>query len=196
MAAVQLTNHERRTPLQRSQLVVHPTYGLCRIAAIERAHMQDGLEDCYVFRMGTARNPIKVLMPVAQAEAAGLRRPISSQQAEEVLRVFHLPATALEPRSKEDLDEVAARLNSSDPRVVAATIRDLVAAGVKGWLGQPDGAFTNQRRSEQAMLTQALARLTEELAYVQHTSRATIEGRIRKCLGRTRRKRAPQVVQR
>lgn len=194
MAAVQLNNRECQTPFQKGQLVVHPTYGFCRIAAIERAHSRDGLEDCYVFRMGSPRNPIKVLMPVAQAEAAGLRRPVGHQQAEEVLRVFHLPATPLEPRSKEDLDAVAARLNSHDLRLVAATIRDLVTAGVKGWLGQPDGAFTNHRRSEQAMLTQALERLTEELAYAQHTSRATIEGHIRKCLGRIRRKRAPQLI--
>lgn len=194
MAAVQLNNHECQTPFQKGQLVVHPTYGFCRIAAIERAHIRDGMEDCYVFRMGSPRNPIKVLMPVAQAEAGGLRRPITRSEAEEVLQVFQLPATPLEPHSKEELDEVAARLNSHDMRMVAATVRDLVAAGVKGWLGQPEGAFTNHRRSKQAMLTQALERLTEELAYAQHTSRKTIEEYIRKCLGRTRRRRATQVI--
>ncbi|PIQ84323.1 MAG: hypothetical protein COV75_02720 [Candidatus Omnitrophica bacterium CG11_big_fil_rev_8_21_14_0_20_63_9] len=194
MAAVQLNNHECHTPFQKGQLVVHPTYGFCRIAAIERAHSRDGVEDCYVFRMGSLRDPIKVLIPVAQAEVAGLRRPISRSEAEAVLQVFQLAATPLEPHSREELDEVSARLSGHDPLMVAATIRDLVAAGVKGWLGQPDGAFTNHRRSEQAMLTQALGQLIEELAYAQHTSRKTIEERIRKCLGRTRRRRAPQVI--
>lgn len=191
---VVMKEQEQQTRFRPGHLVVHPTYGFCRIAAIERAPSRDGLEDCYVFRMGSLRNPIKVLIPVAQAEAAGLRRPITRPEAEEVLQVFQLPATPLEPHSREELDEVAARLNSHDLRLVAATIRDLVAAGVKAWLGQPDGAFTNQRRSEQAMLTQALERLIEELAYAQHTSRATIEGRIRKCLGRTRRRRAPHAM--
>ena len=194
MAAVQLNNHAGQTPFQKGQLVVHPTYGFCRIAAIERVHSRDGLEDCYVFRMGSLRNPIKVLIPVAQVEAAGLRRPITRPEAEEVLQVFQLPATPLEPHAREELDEVAARLNSHDLRMVAATVRDLVAAGVKGWLGQPEGAFTNHRRSEQAMLTQALEQLIEELAYAQHTSRKTIEERIRTCLGRTRRKRAPHAI--
>jgi RNA polymerase-interacting CarD/CdnL/TRCF family regulator len=141
--------------------------------------------------MGSFRNPIKVLMPVAQAEAAGLRRPITRSEAEGVLQVFQLPATPLAPHSREELDEVAARLNSHDLRMVAATIRDLVAAGVKGWPSQPDGALTNHRRSEHAMLTQALERLIEELAYVQRALRKTIEEHIRKCLGRTRRRRAP-----
>jgi len=114
-----------------------------------------------VFRMGSTRNPIKVLMPVAQAEAAGLRRPMTKQEAEQALQAFQLPATPLEPHLREELDEVSARLSGHDPLMVAATIRDLVAAGVKGWLGQPDGAFTNHRRSEQAMLTQALGQLIE-----------------------------------
>jgi len=176
---------------QKGQLVVHPVYGFCRIAAIEQTQTWNGLvEDCYVFQMGSVRNPIKVVVPVAQAKQAGLRRPISQQQVEEILQVLQRPATPCETSSKEELDKVSARLNSPDPLVVAGTIRDLVAAGVKGWLGQPDAAFTNHRRSEQAMLTQALDRLIEELAYVQHTSRKTIEGRIHKCLGRTRRKRA------
>ncbi|MBI3996669.1 MAG: hypothetical protein HY352_03330 [Candidatus Omnitrophica bacterium] len=194
MAAIQFNHHECQTSFQKGQLVVHPTYGFCRIAAIERAHVRDGMEDCYVFRMGSLRNPIKVLMPVAQAEAAGLRRPVTQREAEDVLQVFQLPATPLESHSKEELDEVATRLNSHDLRIVASTVRDLVAAGVKGWLGQPEGALTSHRRSEQAMLTQALDRLIEELAYVQHTSRKTIEEHIRTCLGRTRRRRAPHAI--
>lgn len=194
MAAAPLNDEERQTPFQMGQLVVHPAYGFCRIAAIERAAMRDGLEDCYVFRMGSVGNPIKVLMPVARAEEAGLRRHMTRSQAEEVLRVFQLPATPLKPHSKEDLEEVACRLSSHDPRIVASTIRDLVTAGVKGWLGQPDGAFMNHQRSEQVMLTRALERLIEELAYVRQTSRKTIEEHIRKCLGRTRRRRAPQAI--
>ena len=194
MAAVPLNDRECQTPFRKGQLVVHPTYGFCRIAAIEQADVRDGVQGCYVFRMGSAINPIKVLMPVAQAVAAGLRRPMTAQEAEQVLQAFQQPATPLEPHSREELDEVSARLSSHDPLLVAATIRDLVAAGVKGWLGQPDGAFVNRRRSEQAMLIQALERLVEELAYVQHISRKTIEGRIHKCLGRTRRRCAPQVI--
>lgn len=181
---------------QKGQLVVHPAYGFCRITAIERVQGRDGTEDCYVFRMGSLANPIKVLIPVAQAAAAGLRYPVARSEVEEVLQVFQLPATPLEPRAKEELDQIAARLNGRDLRMVAATVRDLVAAGVKGWLGQPEGALMNHRRTEQAMLTQALERLIEELAFVRQTSRKTIEERIRKCLERTRRRRAPHAARR
>ena len=194
MAAVQLNDHESQASFRKGQLVVHPIYGFCRIAAIEQAHGRDGVEGCYVFRMGSATNPIKVLMPVAKAEAAGLRRPMTPQEAEQALQAFQLSATPLEPHSREELDEVSARLSGHDPLLVATTIRDLVAAGVKGWLGQPDGALVNHRRSEQAVLIQALERLVEELAYVQHTSRKTIEGHIHKCLERTRRRRTPHPM--
>lgn len=193
-AIVQGGARERPTLFQRGQLLVHPTHGFCRIAAIERARIRDGVEECYVFQMGSASNPIKVLMPVAQAEAGGLRRPITRAEAATVLETFHLPAMPLEPHSMVELDEVEARLHSPDLRMAAATIRDLVASGLRGWLGQPEEAFTNHRRSEQAMLIQALERLIEELAYAQHTSRKIIEERIRKCLGRTRRKRAPHAT--
>lgn len=184
----------RRTLFQKGQLVMHPTYGCCRIAAIERVRVRDDLKTCYVFRMGSFSNPIKVLLPVAQAEAAGVRRLITRAEAEEVLQVFQVPGTPLEPHSKEELDEVTARLNGHDLRMVAATVRDLVAAGVKGWPGQPEGALANHRRSKQAMLTQALERLIEELAYVQRTSRKSIEERIQTCHGRTKRRRAAQAI--
>jgi len=170
------------------ELVVHPAYGFCRIARIERAHVRDRLEDCYVFRLGSARNSIKTLISVAQAEAVGLRRPITRQEADAVLEVFRMAATPLEPRTKEQLDDVSARLNSADLLQVAGTIRDLVAAGVKGWSRASDGAFVNQRRSEQAMLTQALGRLIEEITQVRRLPRKAVEGQIRKCLERWRKR--------
>ena len=187
MAATQL-NQTRTPPAFRfGQLVVHPVYGLCRIARIEQAHGRNGVEPCYVFNMGSVSNPVKVLMPAAQAAAAGLRRPMTRPEAERILQVLRTPSSPLEPRSKEQLDEVSTRLNGSDMLQVAETIRDLTAAGVKGWSGQTDGAFGNHRRSEQVLLSQALSRLIDELAHVQCVSRKRIETEIRRCLGRTRR---------
>lgn len=179
---------EEQTRFRPGTLVVHPVYGFCRIAAIERVPRKDGLEDCYVFRMGSVRNPIKVLVPVTQAETVGIRRPITSQEADAVLEVFRMAATPFEPGTKEQLDEVSARLNSTDLLQVAGMIRDLVAAGVKGWDGQSDGTFVNHRRSEQAMLTQALSQLIEEIAHVQRIPRKEVEGHIRKYLERTRKR--------
>ena len=168
-------------------MVVHPVYGFCRIAAIERAHVRDGPEDCYVFHMGSARNPIKVLVPVTQAAGGGLRWPITRQEADAILAVFGRTANSLEPRTKERLDEVSTRLSSTDLLRVAETIRDLVVAGTKGWNGQADGAFVNHRRSEQVLLSQAFSRLTEEVAYAHRLSRKEIEGQIRRRLDRTKR---------
>jgi RNA polymerase-interacting CarD/CdnL/TRCF family regulator len=176
-------------------LVVHPVHGLCRIARIEQAQGRNGLEACYVFTMGSARNPVKVLLPAGQAEAAGLRQPITRQEAERVLQVFHTPGSPLAPRSKEQLDEVSARLNSRDMLQVAETIRDLAAAGVTGWNGQADGAFGNHRRSEQAMLSRALSRLIDELVHVLRVSRKEVEAEIHRWLSRTRRKQAPVKVE-
>ena len=196
MATVQLNDHASQTSFRKSQLIVYPTYGFCRIAAVEQADVRDGLEDCYVFQMGSATNPIKVLMPVAQAEKAGLRRPITKQEADAVLEVFEMAATPLEPRTKEQLDEVSARLSSNDLLQVAATIRDLAAAGVKAGDGQSDAACVNHRRSEQAMLSQALGRLIEEIAYAQRVPHKQVEGHVRKCLERTRRAHATPVQER
>jgi RNA polymerase-interacting CarD/CdnL/TRCF family regulator len=146
---------------------VHPVHGLCRIARVEQADGRNGSEACYVFNMGSARNPVKVLMRAAQAEAAGLRRPITSQEAEQVLRLLHTSGSPLAPRSKAQLD--------------------LAAAGVSGWHGRADGAFGHHQRSEQAMLSQALSRLIEELSYVLHVPRMDVEAKIRQRLGRARR---------
>jgi RNA polymerase-interacting CarD/CdnL/TRCF family regulator len=138
---------------------------------------------------------VKVLIPIAQAEASGLRRPISKQEAEQVLRVLHMPATPLEPRSREELGEVSARLASNDSLQIAKTIRDLAAAGVKKWLSRSDVTLVDTRHGEQATLISALERLTEELAYAQHASRKDVEEYVRKCLGRARKRPKAHVIQ-
>lgn len=178
-----------QTAFRVGELVVHPAYGFSRIAGIERAHGRGGLEDCYVFRMGSVRNPIKILMPVAQAEASGLRCPITREQAEAVLRVFELPPQPLGPASREQLEVISARLGSGDLCAVAAAIRDLVASGVDGRFGQTDGTFVNRRRSERMMLGSALERLIDEVARVQRLPRTQIEARIQACLRRKRKAR-------
>lgn len=171
------------------ELVVHPAYSFCRIHAIERASPTSQEETCYVILMGSARNPIKVLIPVAQAEAAGLRRPLTKEQAEAVLRAFDLPAQALGPNSKEQLEEIEHRLKSGDLFEVAGMVRDLAASGVDGWPGQTTVSFMNRRRNERMMLGDAVDRLVEELAHAQHVPCKQVEQRIRACLKRKRRAR-------
>ncbi|MBI2173775.1 MAG: hypothetical protein HYU33_01080 [Candidatus Omnitrophica bacterium] len=183
-----LKDQEKPTRFRPGNLVVHPVYGFCRIAAIEQTPMRGGLEDCYVFRMGSMRNPIKVLVPVAQAKAAGIRQPITKQEVDAIFEVFKLAATPFAPRTKEQLDGISACLNSNDLFRIAEMIRDLAAAGVKGWYGASDGTFVNHRRSEQVLLTQALSRLTEEIAHVRCVPRKEVEGQICRCLERTRKR--------
>lgn len=171
------------------ELVVHPAYGFCRIQAVERASPNSQEETCYVILMGSTRNPIKVLIRVTQAEAAGLRRPLTREQAEAVLRAFDLPAQPLGPNSKEQLEGVEHRLKSGDLFEVAGMVRDLAASGVDGWPGQTTASFMNRRRNERMMLGDAVDRLVEELAHAQRVPRKQVEQRIQACLRRTRRAR-------
>ena len=180
--------------LRVGELVVHPVYGFCRIQRIGWSRSGDRDEECYVFVMGSATNPVKVSVPVAQAASAGLRRPITKEQADAVLQVFEATSQPLGPTSREQLEVISARLGSGDVFEVAAMIRDLVASGVDEGSGPSNAAFVNRRRSERIMLENALERLVDEVARVQHLPRKQVEARIQMCLKRKRKVRTTQAL--
>ena len=62
--------------------VIHNSYGLCEIAAIENANTYYGKQDCYIIYMqGT-----KIMIPVSHAEM--LRYPIKKEEVAKILEVF------------------------------------------------------------------------------------------------------------
>jgi CarD family transcriptional regulator len=62
--------------------VIHNSYGLCEIAAIEMQDTYYGKQDCYILYM----NKTKIMIPVSHAET--LRYPIKKEEVAKVLEVF------------------------------------------------------------------------------------------------------------
>jgi len=73
-------------------------------------------------------------------------------------------------------------------------IRDLVPSGVDEGSGPSNATFVNRQRSERMMLENALERLVDEVARVQHLPRKQVEARIQICLKRKRKVRTTQAL--
>src|SRR3989338_3744939 len=90
------------------ELVVHPSYGVCRIQALERVTLKDRAEECYVFRLGSPRNPLKVMLPTTHAASVGLHRLVSRCAAKQLLRRLAQRGVATADVRACSLDECAA----------------------------------------------------------------------------------------
>ena len=167
---------------QVGEFVIHPTQGPCRIQAIEERPTRGGTETCYVFFLGSPKDRITMTVPIEKAEAAGLRRPITKQQAGEVLDVLRAPAGRVSQHPNNQIEWLWACLNRGALLEIAAAARDLAATGVQAHGELAERGFVSYRYRGKALLGQALEQLTEELALVQGIPKQHVKRRIEKDL--------------
>jgi CarD family transcriptional regulator len=109
--------------------VVHPIYGAGTIQSIEERQDREARSKYYVIPDTTEAD--RLLVPVEAASAIGLRRAVSNEDAQEIVRLIHSEAQALAP---ERLDRVALlkKIDWTDPYVVAEIWRDLSVEAKNG----------------------------------------------------------------
>lgn len=178
-----------------SDIVAHPTFGLCQIRKVTRIEMNGHLEPCYVLSGGALHHSMKVFIPIAQAEANGLRSPITKRETEEIFQIFQGTDEALEERSHQQPDEHWHCISHSDNLFqVAKAVRALLATGTYVWSEETERIDISHPQSEERLLRCALGRLIAELAFVQGVSRQQIGQRIRECLRKNRKSRKVQAT--
>jgi|DewCreStandDraft_5_1066085.scaffolds.fasta_scaffold00551_7 RNA polymerase-interacting CarD/CdnL/TRCF family regulator len=142
--------------LQPGEPVVHPLFGLGVIEGVMTRSQKGQATDYYTIRLS---GDGLLSLPIAQAEAIGLRRAVNGLAA--IVACLHSPACPLPDDTRERVVELSARWRASQPQVLIETVRDLVnrshtrnlTPADKKWL-----AGAHERLSAEAALVDGIDR--------------------------------------
>jgi len=155
--------------------VIHNSYGLCRISAIEKEDAYSGKEDCYVFYI----EKTKIIIPTAHADM--LRYPMKKEDVPEVLKTldaFQEPPDNI--FSGKAIDIYADKAASNNVLEAAGCLRDLSILNKKNAL----------RGSAKNLLESMNKVLIDEISFVQNISKdraqKLINARLNKAAGRAK----------
>ena len=147
--------------------VIHNSYGLCEIAAIENANTYYGKQDCYIIYM----NKTKIMIPVAHADM--LRYPIKKEDVHRVLEVFSkLDELPGELPYKERIKAYTEKLISNDILKIAEVSRNLAFLDTIDKLKGP----------EKNLFERINKILSDELSFVQNITKQEALKTIHNCL--------------
>ncbi len=142
--------------LRPGEPVVHPLFGLGVIEGVMTRSQKGQATDYYTIRLA---GDGLLSLPVAQAEAIGLRRAVNGLAA--IVACLRSPARPLPDDTRERVTELNARWRASQPQVLIETVRDLVnrshtrnlTPADKKWLSS-----ANERLSAEAALVDGIDR--------------------------------------
>jgi len=151
--------------------IIHNSYGLCEIAAIENANTYYGKQDCYIIYM----NKTKIMIPVAHAEM--LRYPIKKEEVAKVLEVFgKLDELPDELPYKERIKVHTEKLISNDILKIAEVSRNLAFLDTVDKL----------KGAEKNLFERINKILSDEISFVQNISKQEAQRLIHSCLKKIR----------
>jgi CarD family transcriptional regulator len=170
-----------RAPFCKGEFVVYPTHGVGRVDRV-------GLEDfsgrrLNLIRVSFADNQMTLLIPVARARAAGLRRLASPEALDLVLATLRGHPRVSRVLWAKRAREYTAKINSGDLILLSEVVRDLQRA--------TDG--TGGSASKRNLFELAMERLAREFAAVSATSKTEAVIRLTQALQRTRNADADQA---
>ena len=147
--------------------VIHNSYGLCEIAAIESAFTYYGKQDCYIIYMqGT-----KIMIPVVHAEM--LRYPIKKEEIPGVLEVLgKLDELPEELPFKERIKVHTEKLISNDILKIAEVFNNLAFLD----------AVNKLKGAEKNLFERINKILSDEISFVQNITRQEALKTIDNCL--------------
>lgn len=146
--------------------VVHPAHGVGEFTGLDTDEF-DGRRLEFL-RLFFAERRLTLRVPLGKAQRNGLRRPMAPETLAQVLEVLSDAPRRSRTIWARRAVEIAARINSGDPIVIAEVLRDLGRNA-----GRPD-----QPTGERVLFEQALDRLAGEVAALEHTPRAEATARI------------------
>jgi CarD family transcriptional regulator len=151
--------------------VIHSSYGLCEIAAIENANTYYGKQDCYILYM----NKTKIMIPVSHSEM--LRYPIKKEEVTKVLEVFgKLDELPDELSFKERIKVYTEKLISNDILKIVEVFKNLAFLDNVDKLKGP----------EKNLFERINKILSDEISFVQNISKQEAQRLIHNCLKKIR----------
>ncbi len=142
-------------PFNEGDLVVYPTHGVGKVAAIEKQHIAGHELELFVITFDRDRMTLRI--PVPKAKNSGLRKLSTRSVMDEALGTLATRAKIKRAMWSRRAQEYEAKINSGDPLAIAEVVRDLHRNA-----NQPDQSY-----SERQIYEAALDRLACELAAVE-----------------------------
>lgn len=176
------------TAFKVNDMVMHPAYGLCRIYDVKRKCFDGASEDCYVLMVGHGGAQAEVAIPLRQARAAGLRPPVTSEEALRLIDILQGKGPVGGQILLTTWDDVKQSLASGDPFEAASTLRQMAVAKAGEWEESDMEPPPGDRGSRRGCVAAAAHRLASELAFAQQVSAGVMKERLQQWLegGQTR----------
>jgi RNA polymerase-interacting CarD/CdnL/TRCF family regulator len=151
--------------------VVHNSYGLCKIAAIEMQDTYYGKQECYIINM----DETKIMIPVSHSEM--LRYPIKKEEVAKILEVLSNSKELPDELSfKEWTSSCAEKLISNNVLKAAEVLRNLAFLDTVDQL----------KGSEKNLFERINKILFGEISFVQNISKLDAQRLIQSCLKKVR----------
>lgn len=163
---------------QAGEFVAHPVHGLCRIEKIENTNIGEGRQLYYTFLIGASRLKIKVFVAISEASRLGIRYPITRLEALDILRILETSVTDSDTSQRDCFEQISASLSTGDLFQLAQHVRTARSQGASFLNGDFEESFSHSQRRDQALLTKAIQRVADELAFVLRESSSIMRKRI------------------
>ena len=147
-----------RQGFKTGESIVYPAHGVGQIVAIEEQFVAGMTLELFVIDFEKDKMRLKV--PVAKAEAVGMRKLSETDFVERALKVVQGRARVKKTMWSRRAQEYDAKINSGDLIQIAEVVRDLYRAD-----SQPEQSY-----SERQLYEAALGRMARELAAVNEVS--------------------------
>ncbi|WP_062227909.1 CarD family transcriptional regulator [Aureimonas frigidaquae] len=148
----------QRQGFKTGESIVYPAHGVGQIVAIEEQTVAGMKLELFVIDFEKDKMRLKV--PVAKAEAVGMRKLSETDFVERALKVVQGRARVKRTMWSRRAQEYDAKINSGDLISIAEVVRDLYRAE-----SQPEQSY-----SERQLYEAALGRMARELAAVNEVS--------------------------
>lgn len=148
----------QRQGFKTGESIVYPAHGVGQIVAIEEQVVAGMTLELFVIDFEKDKMRLKV--PVAKAEAVGMRKLSETDFVERALKVVQGRARVKKTMWSRRAQEYDAKINSGDLIQIAEVVRDLYRAD-----SQPEQSY-----SERQLYEAALGRMARELAAVNEVS--------------------------
>jgi len=155
---------------RQGEMVVHPSHGAGVVKEILSSAGPDGSSDYYVVELFA--NRLTVMVPVANADALGLRAA-DAAMVDRALTVLSEQPNHLPSEFKARQKELTEKLRSGDTRLIAEVCRDLTYRSKGGQLTSTDARLLEQARNFVATEMAAVRGSRPNVAFDQLSSMLT-----------------------
>jgi CarD family transcriptional regulator len=152
---------------QVGDMAVHPAHGVGEVTGIEKRDLGGSATLFYILKI--IDSGLKVMIPVGATAQAGIRRVMSTNEADNVMRILRAPEVAVDVQPwNRRFRAYTEMLKSGSPYEIAKVLRDMHRLKF-----DKDLSFGERR-----LLDQAKNLLVKELALAKEMKQVAMEGEI------------------